>query len=118
MNKPNIRTRAAMGAAAFALGAVLTAGPALAQKAEDDGGMSAAPRGLATTQPQTQRGRGLYNSVRQSAAPVSTVRGKAEDDGGLPAEPNAAALRRAPAIRQAPSASQNGKAADDGGLVQ
>ena len=109
MKKQNLRPRIAM--AALALGAMIVAGPAFAQRSPNDGGQISA-----VAQP------GVAASKSKTAAqkPATPQLGRNVNDGGLPAEPNAAQLnatKSSAKVATQPGAAHLGRNVNDGGLV-
>ena len=112
----------AVGLAAFAFGAALTA-PAFAQNAgrnPNDGGLIQEPSAaqISAASPQTKQSKKPRTKISAQSQPVNL--GRAANDGGIPPEPNAADLAAASRSQSAPQAAASprpGRNPDDGGLV-
>jgi hypothetical protein len=96
--------------AAFALGVVVVATPALAQgRNPNDGGALPEPSAAASATASRPNGK---TTPQQTA----TYYGRNANDGGSPPEPSSAAISGAPKSQAAPQAPHLGRGANDGGM--
>jgi len=110
MKRQNLRPRTAM--AVLALGAVIVAAPAFAQRSPNDGGQISA-----VAQPSVTPSKSKTAAQKPAATPQL---GRNVNDGGLPAEPNAAQLnatKSSAKVVTQPGAAHVGRNVNDGGLV-